>query len=255
MVIPQGLLIARVFHKRYTPKENAFSYKIYYVCVFLRELIYLNLFRLFSKARFNLFSLYDKDYGFPDFKPFEGALQELINEQQHNFKIEDVLFITLPRVLGYAFNPISFWFCFDAGQDLRAVLCEVNNTFGERHGYLCMKNKGEVIVKDDLIKSQKVFHVSPFYGLKGEYEFRFHIEGSSVGIWIDYYLEGKKTLSTSLIGKRKALNDRTLILAFFRYPLITLKVIFLIHYQALKLFSKRIKYIKKPPPPEKEITK
>ncbi len=214
MVISQGLLIARVFHKRYTPKENTFSYKIYYFCVFLRELIDLNFFRLFSKDKFNLFSLYEQDYGFPDFKPFQGSLQELINKQDHPFKIEDVLLITLPRVLGYAFNPISFWFCFDAREDLRAVLCEVNNTFGERHGYLCMKNEGKVIGKDDLIKSQKVFHVSPFYSLTGEYVFRFHIQGSSVGIWIDYYLEGKRTLSTSLIGKRKALNDRALILLF-----------------------------------------
>jgi DUF1365 family protein len=255
MVISQGLLIASVFHKRYSPKDNVFSYKIYYLSVFLRELMDLGAFRLFCNNRFNLFSLYEKDYGFSDFKPFQGALQELINKQEHPFKIKDVLLITLPRVLGYAFNPISFWFCFDAGQNLRAVLCEVNNTFGERHGYLCMENKGGVILKDNFIKSQKVFHVSPFYSLNGEYKFRFQIEGSSVGIWIDYYLDGKKNLSTSLIGKRKALSDRSLLLAFFRYPLITLKVIFLIHYQALKLLAKRIKYIKKPPPPEEEITK
>lgn len=99
-----------------------------------------------------------------------------------------------------------------------------------------------------------MFHVSPFYFLKGEYEFIFHIEGSSVGIWIDYYLEGKRTLSTSVIGKRKALNYRALILAFFRYALITLKVIFFDSLSGFETPFKNDKVHKKSPPLEEEIT-
>ena len=254
MVIGKGLLIAKVFHKRYTPKENCFTYKVYYLSVFLKDLVRFTLFKLLSKNRFNLFSFYEKDYGFEGFNTFQGELEELISSQEKPFHVQDILLITLPRVLGYAFNPVSFWFCFDEQKDLRAVFCEVNNTFGERHGYLCRRATGEVIGKDDILKTKKVFHVSPFYPINGEYTFRFHLEGSFVGIWIDYYLEGRKTLSTSLVGNRFDLTDGSLFKAFFRYPFLTIKIIFLIHYQALKLVIKRLRYFRKPKPPEENIT-
>lgn len=255
MVIPSGLFVANVFHKRFSPKENAFNYKLYYFSIFLKDASRFSRFRLLSKDQLNFFSLYEKDYGFPSFKPFEGSLQNIINKQDHPFEIKDILLITLPRVLGYAFNPISFWFCFDNFDNLKAVFCEVNNTFGERHGYFCMKNDGSGILKDDLLKSKKAFHVSPFYTVEGDYEFRFHVEQKQIGIWIDYYISGSKTLSTSLVGIRRDLSDKSLLMAFFRYPFVTLKVIILIHYQAIKLYLKNVTYKQKPPPPKNEITK
>ncbi|MBU6236075.1 MAG: DUF1365 family protein, partial [Alphaproteobacteria bacterium] len=160
----------------------------------------------------------------------------------------NVVLVTMPRVLGYVFNPVSFWLCYDEMGQLRAVLCEVNNTFGEHHDYLCVRpDKGPIGDTDTLVGS-KQFHVSPFMEREGSYTFRFTCRDDALGFWIDHYdAEGKKLLVTSLVGKLHGFDDATLWRMFWRYPLVPLVAIIRIHWQALRLISKGIGYIRKPP--------
>lgn len=135
------------------------------------------------------------------------------------------------------------------------MLSEVNNTFGEKHCYLSYHDDKRPIGKDDWLESRKVFHVSPFLEIKGFYRFRFAYGEEKIGAWIDYHDGEHKTLITSLVGKRTPLHNRSLLFCFFRYPLITLQVIGLIHYHALRLVLKGIRYHNKPPRSMEDITR
>ncbi len=163
--------------------------------------------------------------------------------------------MTMPRVLGYVFNPVSFWFCHDQQGRLRAVLCEVNNTFGETHTYVCAHPDHRPIEGNDVLVGQKDFHVSPFLARTGHYTFRFKKQTERCDIWINYYDEqGKLQLATSLNGRFRALTKKTLRQAFWQHPLVTFKSIFLIHWQALKLVLKSAKYFKRPQQKAKRVT-
>jgi DUF1365 family protein len=153
----------------------------------------------------------------------------------------------MPRIFGYVFNPVSFWYCFDKSAVLRAVICEVNNTFGETHSYICAHEDQREITQDDILTGQKAFHVSPFLEREGNYKFRFALKNNKMGAWIDFFdASYKKKLLTSLNGKFEALNKTNSSKAFWRYPLVTLKAIYLIHWQAVKLFFKGTEYVPKP---------
>ncbi len=249
----KSLFIADVAHARLSPKRNTFHYKVYYLCFALSAWKELKN-SIFSLGKFNLFSIHEKDYG-DGTTPPEAWIKTLLQQRNISQADGEIVLLTLPRVLGYAFNPVSFWFCLDATGNLRAVLVEVSNTFGEKHCYLCYHEDNRVITAQDWLFSNKVFHVSPFLPVRGDYHFRFAYSANKIAVWIDYYEENEKILATSLIGKRYPYTTKKLLACFFRYPLVTIKVIALIHYQALKLVRKGIHYRRKPPvPPEEFIT-
>ena len=241
------LLTSKVFHSRSTPVKNSFSYNVYYIVTPLSQLQNLSLKGVFGIDHWSLFSFYQKDYGMRD----GSCLQSWVSKQLASFDLKEadgeVYLVTMPRVLGYAFNPVSFWFCHDKAGGLRAVLCEVNNTFREHHIYLCAHKDHRPILANERIEAKKEFHVSPFLERVGRYEFRFKSDGSSCGVWIDHFDdENEKILSTSVVGTLREYTRRSLILAFIRFPFETLKVISLIHWQALKLYFKRVQYVPKP---------
>ncbi len=246
---------AVVRHARTQPKKNAFSYKVYYLCSSLQALEELDV-PVLSNNRFNLFSLYQKDHGNKS-KPQQW--QHWIEEQKAAFGLDkadgEVVLMCMPRVLGYAFNPVSFWFCLDKKGGLRAVLAEVRNTFKEHHNYMLFHEDQRVIQPDDVMVTQKQFHVSPFMEVKGEYRFRFDYSNTHVSVHIDYSTEEGDMLYTSVSGPRVPLTHKALWWRFFSRPLVTLKVIFLIHYQALRIVAKGITYIRKPPMPTEETTR
>lgn len=252
MALANGLLLADVSHTRLHPKRHALRYKVYYLC-FPMRLMQDVAGKILSLNRCNLFSFHPRDYGFKGQRG-EDWVRNCIAEKNITEADGDIVLITLPRVLGYAFNPVSFWFCLDKDGRPRAVMAEVNNTFGERHGYVCAHPDHRVIEKDDWLLSDKQFHVSPFLKVSGEYHFRFAYSEEKIGVWIDYYDEGQKILLTSVVGKRQPLSDKELLIHFLRYPMITFKVIALIHYHALKLVLKGIKYNNKPAAPLKDIS-
>jgi uncharacterized protein len=265
MALSKNLLIADVMHKRHFPKENGFVYKVYYLCFPLshlnppplgegrvREKI-TN--KILSLNKFNIFSFYFKDYGKRDGSDIEKWIRKTLLDFDIKEADGEVILLTLPRILGYAFNPVSFWFCLDKQGNLRAVLSEVSNTFGEHHNYISFHDDKRIITKDDWIKGEKVFHVSPFMDIDGHYEYRFSYSTDKIGVWINHYNENGLMLSTSVTGKRQELNTKSLLFCFLRYPLVTLKVITLIHYQAIKIIAKGIKYRKKPALPKTEISR
>lgn len=251
MGLSRAWMIADVAHARQRPAKHAFRYHVYYLCIGLSALPLLRRLRLLSRNRFNLFGLRDSDYhGEP-----ERWIRELLATWGVTAADGDVVLLTLPRVLGYAFNPVSFWFCLDKAGQLRAVLADVQNTFGERHGYLLFHDDQRPISGDDWLTSGKVFHVSPFIEVTGRYEFRFVYGEEKIGVWINHHDEDGLLLTTALTGKRQPLTSMALLYGFFRYPLVTLKVIGLIHYHALRLFAKGVRYHVKPLPPSTEITR
>lgn len=250
MEVKPQLFLSKVMHKRFFPKENAFNYNMYYLALPLSQINNLDI----KLNKGGLLSFHEKDHGFKDGRSIEEWVKNILKE--NSLKINgEIILITLPRVLGYVFNPVSFYFCFDENQQLKAVISEVNNTFGETHIYICVKENNENINHDEWLEAEKIFHVSPFLERAGKYKFRFNYKADKLGIWIDFFDEnGNKKLITSLLGEFQEMNSKSLSKAFWGYPLITFKTIILIHWQALKLAFKKVKYIVKPEQLDKKIS-
>ena len=241
-----SLCLADVWHKRLSPSVNAFSYKVFYLCFDIAKPHKLRS-KFLSLNRFNLFSFYDKDHGERDGSSLEIWIRKILSEHGLNQSSKKIFLLTHPRVLGYVFNPVSFWFCLDGEENLIAVLSEVSNTFGESHNYLIFNRDHSQIKPEQWIEAQKEFHVSPFFKVKGSYKFRFTFNQNKVAAWIDYLSNNQqKTLLTSMICRKINPSDSRLLKQFLLIPFMTLKVVFLIHWQALKLVIKKNKYVSKP---------
>jgi hypothetical protein len=246
------LMDAKIFHERTRPKNNRFSYGALYCLVPLAELGERR-HGLMALNRFGLFSVHEKDYGDPGETPARH-IQKILDAHGLSEADGGVTLMTLPRVLGYGFNPVSFWLAHDREGGLRAVLAEVNNTFGERHSYLCAHDDHRVIATGDRLWSHKVFHVSPFIAVEGRYAFRFTMGKNNAAIAIDLEDEQGLLLRTSVGGRLMPLTATHLLGVLAKNPLYPFKVIGLIHYQAIKLFLKGIRHFRKPPPPQTRVT-
>jgi len=246
-IINPMLMTAKVMHKRFFPRVNAFTYGVFYLCLPLAKIAGMKSSFLLGINRAGFFSFQTRDHGDRSGGDLESWARTFLKQAGIDSLVDTITLITFPRVLGYVFNPVSFWLCEDTQKKLVAVLCEVNNTFGQTHTYLCAKPDGTPITPEDWLVGDKVFHVSPFLKREGTYKFRFAFEGEQKAVFIDFYDgAGKKQLITSVIGRLNPLNDKTLFRMVWRYPLVTAKAIVLIHWQALRLISKGIRYIPKP---------
>lgn len=251
MAIKPSVMFGHVMHRRLFPKVNAFTYKIFYMALPLSQLQNTAL----AYNRFGLLSFHNQDHGDRTGAPIENWARDILKKYSINKADGEIVLVTLPRVLGYVFNPVSFWLCFDREEKLRAVICEVNNTFGQTHSYLCAHSDQKEISSDDVFEGDKLFHVSPFLERTGHYFFRFDWRDESGGFWVNYHdVSGKKQLLTALSGRLSPLNKKNIHRAFWGYPLVTLKAIFLIHWQAIKLVLKGIKYIPLPRQKETKIS-
>jgi DUF1365 family protein len=244
-----SIMVAKVMHHRLIPASNLFFYDMFYFVFSAERLFQKSGNRLLGYNKSGLFSLMAKDHGDKagkiDIKEWLQSLLDTIDIPDIEYK--NIMLVSLPRVMGYIFNPVSFWLCLDSHQKLRAVICEVNNTFGERHVYICTHPDRREILENDVMVAEKVFHVSPFIKREGHYQFKFSFNGKNFSAIIDYYTDdNKKMLLTSVIGSIKPVGNAAVLQAFFAYPFITLKTIFLIHFQAVKILLKGIKYIPKP---------
>jgi DUF1365 family protein len=235
-IVPQ-LFTAQVMHKRLFPKVNRFIYRVYYLAMPLPA----------TKLPSVIQSFPTNDLGYRNGVAPDLWAHDILAEHGLDKTISHIMLITMPRILGYVFNPVSFYLCLDEHKRLRAVINEVHNTFGEQHSYLCAHADRRVIAADDWMEAEKLFHVSPFLDRRGSYRFRFVVQVERLGIWIDYYdAENNKQLITSLTGTLSPLNRWSLTAAFWTHPLVTLKSILLIHWQAVKLVAKSVRYIPKP---------
>ena len=251
MGVEPQLFFGKVMHARLFPKKNAFTYGIYYLVFPLSGLKKLPI----AYNRFAPLSFYDRDHGHCDGSALEDWARNILADYRFRDINGEITLICMPRVLGYVFNPVSFWLCHDKAGDLRAVLCEVHNTFGERHTYLCAHEDHKPIASEDILRGKKVFHVSPLLKREGYYTFRFDVSDNRFRVWIDFFDgAGEKQLVTSLTGNLEPMNHENIRKAFLGYPLVTLKAIFLIHWQALKLLVKGIKYISKPGQKQEQVS-
>lgn len=255
MVAPK-LLACKIFHKRHFPKVNQFTYNSFYMLIPIGSLSKIRN-KLMRIGRFGLFSFHTADHLITDHgTDLEQNIYNLLSNYDINIKNGYVILMAMPRVLGYVFNPVSFWFCYDSQNQLIAVLAEVRNTYGEKHCYLCYKKDHTPIYKSDTLIAQKVFHVSPFIKRQGIYKFCFDSKDEKININIDLHDENnKKLLSTSVSGNFIEYTNKNLLYYFICYPFVTAKTIILIHWQALKLFLKGIKFLNKPNQLESKITK
>ena len=242
---------AKVTHARRRPKRNAFAYRVPYVALGERALTGGGRFGVLSIDYGNLFSVRTKDYG--------GALTGVafVRDVLRRYEVDqadgEVVLVTIPRMFGFAFNPVSFWLCLDRAARLRAVVAEVNNTFGERHFYVCKHTDHRAIEPQDSLVAEKVFHVSPFMPVEGHYRFAFSWSEASFGARIDLHDADGLILSTSMAGQRKPVTSWRLVRALAANPLLMFKVLGLIHYQAAVLWVKGVRHFRKPPPPAEQI--
>lgn len=207
---------------------------------------------LFSRNRFNFLAVHDRDHGGINGQG-RGApwVRKILTE--HGFSGHaDIRLLTQPRMLGYEFNPVSFWFVY-AHDALCAVISEVNNPFGDRHCYLSKNPDFAPITKTDLLITEKVFHVSPFQRVAGNYAFTFDITQTRIAIKIALSDKEDGVIAT-LFGDLTPLSNASILSAALRRPAGALRTIFLIYWQALKLRLKGAPYRRRPKPPAKEVT-
>jgi hypothetical protein len=250
---PQSCLyFGSVMHRRLRHRRHRLAYRVFTLYVDLDELPALQRrLRLFSWNRFNLFGLNDADLGDGIGSPASWARRQLARAGLAHAGARIGL-LCYPRVLGYVFNPISVYFCFDRRGTLGAVIYEVHNTFGERHSYL-------VPVDPDAPgpfrhHCAKRLHVSPFIGMEATYHFRLGVPGERLSFAIAETDADGPVLQAAATGARVALTDRALVSAFLRYPFMTLKVIAAIHWEALRLWLKGLPVHRKPAPPAAAVT-
>lgn len=244
----------QTFHGRRGAIDNAFTYTVDYVMLDA-DAPYRGP-SLFGRNRRNLTSLFDTDHGG---QPGEGKGSAWVREVLANggldcLHIGRVLLLAQPRVLGHVFNPVSFWLIEDTSGDIIAVIAEVTNTFGDRHSYICHHDDLRPISKSETLGARKIFHVSPFQQVEGDYTFRFDIREDRIGIWIDYRA-GNNGLYATLTGKRVPLTNTGILRACLRRPFGSRRVLGLIHWQALKLWWKGARYNPRPHPPAQEVSR
>ena len=227
-----------VMHRRLKPRRHRFRYRAWWLLLDLAELPLLaDRLRWFSYGHFNLFAFFDGDYGHG-----AGTLRQQIEWNLDEAGIDwdrgAIRLLCMPRVLGYAFNPLSIYFCYRRDGSIAAMVYEVHNTFGERHSYVM-----EVVAgSDPVIRQQcaKHFYVSPFLGMDIAYVFRAIAPGEAISVGISGSDEHGPVIHATLEARRRKLDDAELLRLLLTHPLVTLKVIGAIHWEALRLWGKRL---------------
>jgi DUF1365 family protein len=247
-----GLYQGAVTHKRLRPREHALRYRIFMLLLDLDELPDLfGRLRLLSRGRFGLMSFDPADHG-----DRSGArLRPQIEQRLAAAGIETggpIRLLCMPRVLGYGFNPLSLFFCHRRDGRLAAILYEVTNTFGERHAYLIACDGRE----DELVRqtASKRMYVSPFMDMALGYRFTVRPPGEAVSVAVAVDDAEGLILSTAFTGDRRPLTDAVLLRAWLGHPLLTLKVIAAIHWEALKLLLKGVGLRVRPTAPRHAVT-
>ncbi|MCD0422363.1 DUF1365 domain-containing protein [Rubrivivax sp. JA1024] len=248
---PQALLGTGVVrHRRLKPAGHTFEYPTYFMLLPMRRL------RAQPEAavrrnRFGLVAFHDADHG--DGRTDSLAwLEELLAAEGIADADGEIWLHTYPRVLGYVFKPVSFWYCERRDGSLAAIVAEVNNTFGERHCYLLA---GEDLRWGRELVARKVFHVSPFCRVEGRYRFRFLRTAERTVARVDHDDDEGPLLLTSVSGRLAPLTTAAARAAFFGMPMMSLGVIVRIHWQALQLWLKRVPFFSKPEPPRAFTTR
>ena len=241
------LVVGQVMHERFRPVQHRFAYPVFYVRVDLARLGEIDN-RWFGVNRRRPLSLRTSDYGPRDGSDLLGWVRGVLRDA--GLPADGAVHLqTFPRVFGHVFNPVSFWYCHDAEGRLRAMLAEVNNTFGEHHQYLLSEPADGPIGPDTVLTCRKVLHVSPFCRVEGGYRFRFRDVGDRRFAGIDYHDAEGLLIRTAMSGRTQPFTAANLRRALFAQPLFTLGVVARIHWQALRLWMRKVPFHRKPAPP------
>ncbi|AXS41503.1 DUF1365 domain-containing protein [Breoghania sp. L-A4] len=247
----EALYSGTVVHTRLRPCVHTLRYSVFALLFDCDRIDALGgRLRLFSYNRFNLFSLYDRDHG--DGTPLRAYLHGLAAQSGHGGDVRRFAMLCYPRILGYAFNPLTVYFGLDAEGDPRLVVYEVNNTFGERKTYVIPVAAGE----KSLIfqRCRKELHVSPFNPPVGSYSFRVTPPAETITVGVALRDTSGPVLKTHFRAHRDALSDRSLLRALARTGWMTIKVMIGIHYEAARLWFKGLRLVPRPPAPETPVT-
>jgi hypothetical protein len=254
MTTASALYAGTVAHRRLRPKPHRLRYRVFSLLLDIDDVPALCMrLRLLSHRRFNLFSFDERDHADGSGKSLRAWVEAHLTRAGIDLDGGPISLLAMPRVLGYGFNPISLWFCYRRDGALGALLYEVHNTFGERHSYL-------IPIEDDAASGEvrqscaKEFHVSPFLAMNMRYDFRIHLPDERFSLVIRGSDDTGPLIVASLTARRCELTDAALLRAFFGTPLLTLKVIGGIHWEALRLWLKGIRLQPRPPTPERNVS-
>ena len=243
MINNSCIYIGSVIHKRFKPKKHFFKYNVFSLFLDLDEINELDQKILFfSYNKFNILSFFDKDHGYRDGSSIKDWLIYVLKKKNISTTNIKIKILCYPRIFGYVFNPLSIFFIYDADSNPIAILYEVKNTFGEQHTYVF---KIDIKNKQILNNCKKKFYVSPFMDLESKYFFKVLIPNERLSVIIDQRDKEGKLLFASQDGERVKLSSKNLLKSYLKHPLMTLKIISAIHYEALKLWMKGIKLVKK----------
>jgi uncharacterized protein len=238
-----------VGHRRIQPLAHGLSYRVYNLFADIDELPALSKrLKCFSYNRFNLFSIDDRLHGPGDGTSIADAIWPIARAAPVAHPIARIFMFCYPRVLGYAFNPLTVYYGFDADEQLRLTIYEVNNTFGERHTYAVPVGQGASP------SASKMMHVSPFNLVEGRYRFRAEPPGETLRLGIALTTDEGPCLNAWFTGERRELSDTNLLRSFVSLPLLPLRVVGGIHWEALKLWRKGLPIRRKPAPPASPLT-
>jgi DUF1365 family protein len=250
----------RVMHLRLRPVQHRFAYPVFF-CLLPLHALAASGNAFFGVDRWRLLSLLSRDHGPHDGSALLPWFEALWRQHQAGpgggapREVHRLWLQAFPRVLGYVFNPVSFWYAYDRHGELFAVLAQVNNTFGEHHNYLIAHQDGRAIHDGDWFERPKRFHVSPFLPVRGHYRFQFRLHDGYPQVRIDLGDAHGELLRTAIHGQARPLDAGPALLAFLRFPLLTLGVLARIHWQAAILyFGKKLPFHSKPLPPIEETT-
>ena len=227
-----------VSHTRFKPVKHSLKYNTFSLFIDLDEIENLskNNF-IFSFNKFNIFSFFNKDHGDRDGLCLKNWVLNNLKKFNINKDINNIKLLCYPRVFGYVFNPLSIFYCYE-NKNLRAVMYEVKNTFNEQHTYIFkVKSNNEIS-----LKCKKKFYVSPFMDMETQYEFKLLNPDENLSVLIKQSDKDGIVLTAVQKGVKKEFNMKQLLVNFVLYPLMTLKIIGAIHYEALRLWKKGAKY-------------
>ncbi len=253
---PTLLGVGQTWHKRHRPKVHQFAYGVYFLMLPMRALALRAAQAGLSASplrhnRFGLISFYDADHGVGQGDALVW-IDQLLQQQGVNDSAGEVWLQTFPRVLGYVFKPVSFWYVHNRVGDLVAIVAEVNNTFGERHCYLLTDPD---VASGAWVVAEKHFHVSPFCQVQGSYQFQFVRQNTSIMARVELVDQGGVLLQTNWFGRLQPLTTKLIWRQWLSQPMMTWGVVIKIHWQALKLALKRVPYFSKPSKPQEFVSR
>lgn len=241
-----------VVHKRFAPKVHAFRYRVFSLLLDLNDLDSADKEGgwVFGVNRRALLSFWDKDHGTGDGAPVGAWARGVLNQANIEWDGTGLSLLCFARMWGFVFNPLAIYYATNADGGLAGILYQVSNTFGERHSYV-LAGDGTLIAKHGIDKG---FHVSPFMDMDQRYEFRLAAPSDTLSVVIEEFSSAEKTLIAVQTGTKAPFTKKALLGLFARHPLMSLKIITAIHYEALHLWRKGLRFYSKPQVPAADVT-